>query len=307
MDNDNACKFLKQQKNHSLIRQAGSHIVFTLHRAVALLPWPVARALGRLCGRLAYRFVPSRRRVAATNIALCLPELDGNSQHDLVRAHFDALGIGLMELGLAWYGSDQKLASRVDVIGRQRLLEAGAGRGVILLCGHFTTLDLCNRLLGGVIEHAAVWRPLGQAAADYWTARGRRRGATALFEKSAFRGAIRWLRDGGTLLMAADQADRSDGAIMAPFFEHPASTNVTVWRLARSTGCAVLPVVTGRRADGHYQLEFDAPLAGVATQSAAAAAAALNTAIEAQVRRYPEQYYWVHRRFKETTMAGSVA
>ena len=278
------------------------HVLFAIHRALAWLPWPVARALGRASGAVAWRTMATRRQIAGANIARCFPDLDGAARTTLTRAHFDALGIGIMELGLAWYGRDEQLAAMVDVHGRQRLLEAGAGRGVILLCGHFTTLDLLNRLLAGVIEHAGVWRPLGQPAADRWIARGRRRGAAALFEKSAFRGAIRWLRDGGTLLMAADQADRSDGAVIAPFFGEPAATNTTVWRLARSTGCAVLPVVAGRTTDGRYQLAFDPVLESIATLDETTAASALNAAIETQARRYPEQYYWIHRRFK--TVSG---
>lgn len=275
-----------------------SHIGFGLHRLLALAPWRVQRAVGRAVGRLAARTMASRRQIAAANIQKCFPELEEPARQQLLAEHFTALGIGLAELGLAWYGRERTLAELVTVTGRQHLLAAGAGRGVILLCGHFTTLDLCNRLLAGVIEHAGVWRPLGQGAADGWIRRGRRRGAAALFEKSAFRGAIRWLRDGGTLLMAADQADRSDSAVVAPFFGHPALTNVTIWRLVQSTGCAVVPVIAARQPDGRYQLEFDPPLGSLADKTEAAAAALLNLAVETQARRYPAQYYWVHRRFK---------
>ncbi|MEL7538473.1 MAG: lipid A biosynthesis lauroyl acyltransferase [Pseudomonadota bacterium] len=308
LDRKGTAKFLKSSQSDAATRRQPNalamHAVFSLHRAFAVLPWPVRRAAGRAIGRLARVLLKQRREIAAANIARCLPALAPNEHERLLREHFDALGIGVMELGLAWYGSEAELARRASIVGAEHLATARAqGRGVLLVCGHFTTLDVCNRLLAPVARHAGVWRPLGNPVADRWTRNGRLRGAAELFEKSAFRRAIRWLRGGGALLMAADQADRSEGAITASFFGHDAATNVTAWRLARSTGCVLVPVVAGRDADNRYVLEFDAPLDGITEQTAPAAAAALNAAIERQARRYPAQYYWIHRRFKSEKSA----
>ncbi len=272
---------------------------FALHRLLASLPWPVYRRLGKSVGRLVLRALPTRRRVARENIARCFSELDEASLRALLRKHSNALGIGIAELGLAWYAPDTKLAALYELQGADHLDAAlASGNGVILLCGHFTTLDVANRLLALTTEHAGVWRPLGHPVADRWIRRGRERGAAALFEKTQFRGALRWLRSGRALMMAADQADQSDAAVVAPFLGHPATTNVTAWRLSQSTGCIILPMLAGRDDAGRYRLIFDAPLNGLAALTEDAAAAALNEAIESQIRRFPDQYYWVHRRFK---------
>ncbi|MEM1261188.1 MAG: lysophospholipid acyltransferase family protein [Pseudomonadota bacterium] len=272
---------------------------FRLHRWSSYLPAAVLRGGGALVGRIALAAAASRREIARANIAKAYPEHSREEHDRLLRAHFRSLGIGLGELGLAWYASDSRLGALSESPTHRVLTEAQArGRGIILLCGHFTTLDLANRLLALYIPHATVWRPLGNPVADRWIRRGREQGAVELIEKSAFKHAIRWLRKDGALLLASDQADSSDGAVEAPFLGHSVATNITAWRLAKSTGCAVVPVVAGRQANGRYHLDFDAPLDALPTLDAVGAATLLNQTIEAQLERYPDQYYWVHRRFK---------
>ncbi|MEM8983063.1 MAG: lysophospholipid acyltransferase family protein [Pseudomonadota bacterium] len=274
-------------------------VAFRVHRLSSHLPTAMLRGLGVLVGRVTLMLATTRRDIARSNIDKCYPNLSAIERDRLLRSHFAALGVGIGELGLAWYARETRLIRLTDAENLEALGQAkGRRNGIILLCGHFTTLDLANRLLGLYIDHASVWRPLGNPIADHWIRRGRQAGAVELIEKTAFKRAIQWLRDGRALLVAADQADSSDGAVDAPFFGHTVTTNVTAWRLAQSTGCSVVPVIAGRESNGRYRLVFAAPLDDLAAQDAASAAALLNATIEAQIGRYPDQYYWVHRRFK---------
>lgn len=256
--------------------------------------------LGASIGRRALQRQRRRRAIALANLTLCFPEHSESANKQLLDAHGAALGRGIAESALAWYASDQEIERLVNITGTEHLNDAlKMGRGVLLVCGHFTTLELSVRSLGLVTRFTGVWRPLGEPATDQRTRRGRMRAASKLVEKSSFRGALKTLRDGGVVAIAIDQADSTDSAVIAPFFGHPASSIDTPGRLARQRGCAVLPFVT-RAVGTRYVTEIGAPILDLESLSPEAAAAAVNKVIEHQVRQSPAEYYWVHRRFKHT-------
>lgn len=271
-----------------------------LHQLSAYLPVSWLRRLGESIGRRALKRARRRQAIALANLKLCFPELTETAQLHLLDAHGAALGRGIAESAIAWYASDAKIQQLVKVTGTEYLSDAKKlGRGVLLVCGHFTTLELSVRSLGQVTQFTGVWRPLGEPATDRRTRRGRLRAATDLVEKASFRPALKTLRDGGVVAIAIDQADSTESAVIAPFFGHPASSIDTPARLARHRGCVVLPFAT--RAEGdHYLTEIGPPIAGLDTLSPESAATSINQLIEQQVQQSPAEYYWVHRRFKHT-------
>lgn len=266
-------------------------------RALARLPWRRQLALGRALGRVAGRLARRRRRIAARNLELCFPELSAGERGALLDAHFEALGIGLVEAGMAWRASDERIAALGAVDGIERLRAAGGGRGVMLVGGHFTTLEMTCRLLGIAVDFDVTYRPLGMPAVDRLIRRGRSRGAARLIPKSNFRGMLASLRDGRTVWMAVDQAHTGDNRAAAPFFGIPAPTTTSPSRIAAGAA-AVLPLACRRLPDGRYRLTLGPALEGFPSGDPLADATRLNRIIEEQVREAPEQYYWIHRRFK---------
>ena len=270
-------------------------------KLAALLPHRARMALGRALGALIARVPSARRPVARTNIALCFPELDAGSQATLADAHLHDLGLMLMEFALGWLGSDRAVERvPVTIEGLEHLEAARAqGRGVLLVGGHFSHLELCARLVSQRIRIAGMYRRMDSAVFEWVVLRARLGYADAMFDKDDIRGTVKYLRAGGTLWYAPDQDMRSKDSVFVPFFGVPAATITATHHLARMSGAAVIPFFHRRLPDGGgYALRLGAPLAGFPGPSAEDDTARVNTSIEQMVREAPEQYLWVHKRFK---------
>lgn len=270
---------------------------------LARLPWPVQRALGTGVGWLALRLSRSRREAARTNLALCLPELDEAQRERLLRENFRDVGIGLFEFARAWWGDDEPMRRSATIEGLDILQRLQAeGRGVLLVSGHFMTLEMCGRLVCGQVPLAGMYRKHRSPVMEWAVLRGRLRYACAMFGNGDTRAAIRHLKRGGLLWYAPDQDMRGKDTVFAPFFGIPAATITATHQFARLTGCAVVPFfherVPDRRAGDRYALRIAEPLSPFPTDDAVADTAAVNAAIEAMVRAAPTQYLWLHRRFK---------
>ena len=267
---------------------------------LARLPWPLQRGIGRVLGAVLHRVLVGRRRVAAANLRVCFPERDDAARARLVRDSFRELGIGLFEFARAWWGTLDGIPAHSEVRGLAHLEAARArGRGVILLSGHFVTLELCGRLLCAHAPVAGMYRPHAQDVLEWAVLRGRLRYADAMFPRDALRPAVRHLKRGGILWFAPDQETRRGDSVFVPFFGRPAWSLTSTHQLARLTGAAVLPFFHRRRENGRgYVLELAPALDGFPSDDAAADTARVMAAIEAMVRAAPAQYLWIHKRFK---------
>lgn len=267
--------------------------------ALARLPWPVQRFAGTILGVALQQLLGRRRRIAARNLALCFPDLDARARARLLRAHFAALGIGLFEFARAWWGSVEPLRRGTTVQGLEHVRAAQAeGRGVIVVSGHFTTLEVCGRLMCDHVPLAGMYRPHDEPAMEWAVRRGRARYAAAMFPKQDVRGAVRHLKRGGLLWYAPDQDPSRGDAVFVPFFGHPAHSLTSTHALARMSGAAVLLFQHARREDGSYAMALSPAFDGFPSADAAADTARVMAGIEAMVRSAPAQYLWIHRRFK---------
>ena len=265
---------------------------------LARLPWRVQRALGAGVGWLALRLLHDRREAARTNIALCLPGLGDADRETLLRNNFRDVGIGLFEFARAWWGdaTPMRATARIENIELLQRLRA-EGRGVLLVSGHFMTLEMCGRLLCDHVPLAGMYRRHRSPVMEWAVLRGRLRYASAMFGNGDTRAAIRHLKRGGLLWYAPDQDMRGKDTVFAPFFGIPAATITATHQFARITGCAVVPFFHRREGD-RYVLRIGEPLAPFPTEDAVADSTAVNKAIESMVRQAPSQYLWLHRRFK---------
>lgn len=266
---------------------------------LARLPWSWQRALGCGLGALLRLALRERREVAARNLALCFPELEAAACGVLLREHFAAIGIGVFEFARAWWGSVQPLRHGLVVEGLEHIAAArDGGRGVIVVSGHFTTLEVCGRLMCDHVPLAGMYRRHGQAAMEWAVRRGRARYAAAMFPKQDVRGAVRHLKRGGLLWYAPDQDPSRGDSVYVPFFGQPAHSLTSTHQLARLSGAAVLLFQHARRADGGYTLRLWPAFDGFPSADADADTARVMAGIEAMARATPEQYLWIHRRFK---------
>lgn len=265
---------------------------------LARLPWGIQRSLGRALGSTLRHVLGSRRRAAQRNLELCMPELSVAEREMLLRASFRDLGIGVFEFLRAWWGSVDGVQANARIEGVEiitRLREQG--RGVILVSGHFLTLELCGRLLCDHVPLAGMYRAHEDPAFEWAVKRGRLRYACAMFGKDELRAAIRHLKQGGILWYAPDQDMRGKDTVFAPFFGIPAASITATHQLARLSGAAVVPFFH-RREGGRYVLRVGEPLSNFPSTDALADTSRVNAAVEAMVREAPTQYLWIHRRFK---------
>jgi KDO2-lipid IV(A) lauroyltransferase len=264
----------------------------------AQLPWPLQRMLGHGLGLLARHSARRRRKAAVLNLSYCFPEQTPQWRRRLLRDSFDALGIGLFEFIRAWWGRADPMRDTVEIEGLEHLRALqDEGRGVLLVSGHFMTLEMCGRLLCDHFPLAGMYRRHRNPVMEWAVKRGRLRYACAMFTNHETRAAVRHLKRGGFLWYAPDQDMRGKDTVFAPFFGKPAATITATHQLARMTGCAVVPFFH-RREGGRYLLRIAPPLEAFPSQDALADTARVNQAIEAMVREAPAQYLWIHRRFK---------
>jgi len=268
---------------------------------IARLPQHALIWLGRRLGALVLRIPSARRHIAEANIALCFPELDAAERAALVDANLRDIGMMMMEFALGWMGSDRRMADIPTTIeGLQHLEAARAqGKGVLLVGGHFSHLELCARLVSQRIRIAGMYRRMDSAVFEWVVLRARLHYAAAMFDKDDIRGTVKYLRGGGTLWYAPDQDMRSKDNVFVPFFGVPAATITATHHLARMSGAMVIPFFHRRLPDGQgYVLRLGAPLENFPGTDVLDDTARVNACIEQMVREAPEQYLWVHKRFK---------
>ena len=263
------------------------------------LPYRVLLKVGAVLGAVMYRFAGERRRIAARNLELCFPELDPAARARLLDEAFAALGVGLFEFARAWWGDVAPMRRDLRVEGLEHLQAAQAGgRGVIVISGHFTTLELSARLMCDYAPLAGMYRPHATGAMEWAVKRGRLRYATAMFGREELRPALKHLKQGGLLWFAPDQDTRRGDSVFVPFFGRPAYSLTSTHQLARLSGAAVIAFAHERRPDGGYTLRLSPAFEEFPSKDATADTARVMAAIEAMVRAVPAQYLWIHRRFK---------
>lgn len=282
------------------LRYAVAWLGYAWMRLVVLLPFRAQMTLGRALGRLAYMLLRERRHIAARNIDACLRDLPVEERARILAQHFESLGQSIVEMAMGWFGRAEAVRQRVDVEGAEHLEAALAkGKGVILFSAHFTTFEffwpalkpLCPKLAG---MYKSQRNPVMNRAMQ----RGRGRSYDVQIAKDNVREMLRTLRENTVFWYASDQSYGGKGAVLLPFFGEPAMTNTAIGRIAKASGAAVLPYCCRRLTNGRYVMTIGAPLDGVPSGDEVADTRALTRKLEEYIRLSPEQYWWIHQRFK---------
>ena len=274
------------------------------------LPLAVQAALGRGLGRLLYATAGARRRIAQRNLALCFPEQSPPERERLAREHFLWLGRSILERGLLWYASPERLKRLIHVEGDVGLAERSE-RPVMWLVPHFMALDVAGAavLLFQTRKGISIYQAQSDAVMDAAIRRGRLRlGNAEIFPRDdSAKALFRAIRRGDAFFNLPDMDFGARDAAFLPFFGVPAATLLAPSRLARALNMVVQPVVAETLPGGQgYRVRFMAAWTDFPSDDALADTAAMNRWIEAEIRRNPAQYLWVHKRFK-TRPAGEAA
>lgn len=276
-----------------------TRIGLALFWLIGQLPWDGLLAAGRGLGRLAWYLAPARRRVTLTNLKLCFPELSEAEREALARRVLMSTGEAILEMAGAFHNRRIDLGRRLTVSGLEHLEAARErGQGVLLLGMHFNSIDVGSRLLGKFFRFSVVYRPNDNPLLDKLISEGRGTWVNHSVDRNDLRQTVRLLRRGEVVWYAPDQDYGTRHAVFVPFFGVPAATITATSRIARMGKAAVIPCAHYRLPGGRYEIEFGAPLEDFPGDDEQADTARINRTVEHYVRKHPEQYLWVHKRFK---------
>lgn len=279
--------------------------------------WPTWPALGLLwcLSRLPYAWlIPigsgigyifrycalQRRHIAEVNLSLCFPDLPAAERRRLLAAHFVSLGIGVMEMAMSWWAPDRRLDKLARLNGLNHLQDAlQKHRGVILLSAHFTTLEIGGRLLSRYAPFHVMYREHKNPVIETVMRNARTRNYARAIPRADLRTLLQSLQQNMPVWYAPDQDYGAENSIFVPFFGIPAATIFATSRLASVSGAPVVPFFQTRLPGAQgYQLTLYPALQNFPGDDIEQDTRRINALIESRIREQPEQYLWVHRRFK---------
>jgi KDO2-lipid IV(A) lauroyltransferase len=280
----------------------GIRLLLALLWLFSALPLGLQAMIGSGVGRLAFHVVASRRRVALRNLELCFPELSPEARKQLAKEHFGWLGRSLLERGLLWYASPQRLRRLIHVEGDVHLAERSE-HPVMWLAPHFMGLDVAGAsvLLFQKRRGISIYQKQRNKVMDKALRRGRLRfGNAEIFSRDeAAKALFRAIRRGDGFFNLPDMDFGTRDAAFVPFFGVPAVTLLAPSRMAKALNMIVQPVVAEILPGGQgYRVRYEEPWSDFPSDDAVADSARMNRWIESEIRRNPAQYLWVHRRFK---------
>ena len=275
-----------------------------LMRALAPLPLPLLRALGAGLGHLLFVLARSRRRIALTNLRLCFPELGERERRRLARRSFVAFCQAAIDRAWVWHASPDVVRRRIQLVGAVE--ELRRPDAAVLFAPHFYGMDAGGAAImqQAVALGSSIYTTQSNAAADAWMRAGRQRfgNVIMLSRDDGLKPIVRSLREGRYLYLLPDMDFGPEDSLFVPFFGVPAATLPSLSRFARLGRTRVVPTVTRMTADG-YEVQVYPAWQNYPSDDLQADTIRMNRELETWIRAMPEQYYWVHKRFK-TRPAG---
>jgi KDO2-lipid IV(A) lauroyltransferase len=268
---------------------------------IVQLPYPLLYRLGCALGHAAMKLMKRRVAITRRNLELAFPEKSESEREWMVVKNFESVGMGVMETGMAWFWSDKRINRWVDVKGMDNTRKHFAeGKGILLIGIHFLTLELGARVFGMNIPGIGVYRPNDNPVLDWLQTWGRLRSNKTMIDRKDLKGMVRALKSGEVVWYAPDHDYGPRSSTFVPLFAvEQAATTTGTWMLARMSKACLVPFVPRRKPDGKgYELIMLAGETAPPLDSAEETAAWMNKIIERCILLAPEQYMWMHRRFK---------
>lgn len=270
-----------------------------LMRLSVYLPPSWQRIAGHLLGRFMRLFMKERERVAKRNLELCFPEMAEVERKKLLDENMLTMGMMPIETAISWWASDKNLEKRVEYHGLEHIQQALAkGKGVLLLTGHFTSMELGGRLIMLKQPCYVMFRELKSPLFNVVMMQQRQRHSEGTILQADMRGMLRALKKNKVVWYAPDQDFGRRTSVFARFFGINAATIPATARLAKMSGTSIVPFVPRRLPNGRYSIDIGPAWENYPTGDELADAQRVNDWVEAEIRKSPAQYLWVHRRFK---------
>ena len=270
-----------------------------LLRLLAALPYRWVAHCGQGLGSLLYGLPSKRKRILQTNLRLCFPEKTDQQRDALGRATFQHVIRSYLERGVQWYGSAETLTRLTKLHSAIELADTYE-QPTIFLGFHFAAIEAGCMYYSIHHDVASLYTPMSNKAVENIARTQRSRFGTVMLARgSSARQTLSILKTGKPIMLAADMDFGLRDSVFVPFFGVQACTLTAVSRLAKISGARVVPFVTEVLPNYEgYALRILEPLQNYPSGDDKADALLTNQFLEAQIRTIPEQYYWVHRRFK---------
>lgn len=279
-----------------MLARIGVFILWLIH----FLPFRVIVSIGNGLGALLYLAAAERRRVGAINLGLCFPELSDDARSLLLKDHFRMFARSLIERGILWWSDAEHIAGLIRVVGVEHF-EAVKDKPAILLTPHFVGMDAGGQWIAQHTDTVCMYANQKNA---YLTElllkkRARFRSQHLYSRQQGLRPIIKGMRKGMPFIYPPDQDQGVKDGVFVPFFGVPAATMTSVSRIAQMTDAVVVPSITRVLPEGGgYVLTFYPAWENYPSGDEVADAMRMNEFIEERVREMPEQYFWLHKRFK---------
>ncbi|WP_035554064.1 MULTISPECIES: lipid A biosynthesis lauroyl acyltransferase [Burkholderiaceae] len=284
-----------------MLSRLGAHLAIGLLKFLALLPYGFVARLGDGLGWLLYQIPSKRKRVVHVNLSLCFPEWSAEHREEIAQKHFRHAIRSYVERSVQWFGSAEKLKKLIQVDSEVDLLDPDMPP-TLLLGAHFVGIEAGSVFINYSLHRqcGALYQPMSNKVLDdvAKAARGRF-GSDMASRADSARIVLRWLRDRKPVMLGADMDYGTRNSTFVPFFGVPACTLTAVGRLAEVGHAQVVPFI-GEVLPNYkgYRLKVFKPWENYPTGDDDADARRMNAFLEEQIQLIPEQYYWVHKRFK---------
>lgn len=278
--------------------QLSVFILWLLH----WLPLSVLSRVGEALGEVLYVLAAPRRKVVHINLRLCFPELSDEQRRRMARAHFRATTRSILERGILWWGSAERIRRTVTLSGTEHIAAAkAAGKPIILLAPHFVGLDMGGTRITMDYDIVSIYSMQNNPILNHWLLHGRSRFGNQLLlsRQDGVRHTVKGMKEGRPFYYLPDMDYGPKDSVFVPFFGVSTATITGLSRLAKMAGAVVIPCITTQRpGGGGYHTRCLPAWPDFPSADAVADTAYMNQQIEQWIAEQPEQYYWVHKRFK---------
>lgn len=268
---------------------------------IVLLPYPIIYWLGIRLGRLSKYFIKKRLQIVKRNLELCFPVMDKQQRQKMINKNFESVGMGLLETGMAWFWSNRRIKRWFKIKGKSNIEKIKlTGQGILVIGIHFLTLELGARIIGILNPGIGVYRTNNNPVINWLQIRGRLRSNKFMLDRKNIKGMIRNLKKGETLWYAPDHDYGPKKSVFVPFFAVKyTATTVGSYILAKLANPAMIPFTPRRLANAKgYELLIQPAITCFPQQNKISSATYMNKVIEKEIMKAPDQYMWLHRRFK---------
>lgn len=279
-----------------MLVRLGVFILWLMH----FLPLRVIAATGNGVGSLLYLLAAERRHVGNVNLKLCFPELSENARKKLLRDHFRMFARSLIERSILWWSSAERIRGLIRVEGAEHF-DGIKGQPAILLTPHFVGMDAGGQWVAQHTDTVCMYANQKNVFLTELLLKKRTRFRNQLLysRQQGLRPIIKGMRSGMPFIYPPDQDQGVKDGAFIPFFGVPAATMTSLSRIAQMTGAKVVPSITRVLPGGKgYVLTFYPAWENYPSGDDIADARRMNEFIECRVREMPEQYFWLHKRFK---------